>query len=50
MEAVKIFIKEQLYLLKKAQKDKSNEEEHSNKNVDSKKLLYLRKMRLKIKS
>ena len=46
MEAVKIFIKEQLYLLKKAQKDKSNEEEHSNKNVELVQLLRQQKASL----
>ena len=34
IEAVKMFMKEQLYLLKKAQKDKSDEEEYSNENSE----------------
>ena len=46
MEAMKIFIKEQLYLLKKAQKDKSNEKEHSNKNVELLQLLRQQKASL----
>ena len=34
IEAVKTFMKEQLFLLKKAQKDKSDEEEHSSENSE----------------
>ena len=55
IEGVKMFVKEQLFLLKKTQKDKSDEEEHSSENSElvnfyvSKTLLYLRKMRLKMK-
>ena len=39
IEAVKMFMKEQLFLLKKAQKGKSDEEGHSNENSELVKLL-----------
>ena len=39
IEAVKTFMKEQLFLLKKTQKDKSDEEEHSSENSELVKLL-----------
>ena len=39
IEAVKMFMKEQLYLLKKTQKDKSDEEDHSSENSELVKLL-----------
>ena len=39
IEAVKMFMKEQLFLLKKTQKDKSDEEEHSSENAELVKLL-----------
>ena len=39
IEAVKMFMKEQLFLLNKTQKDKSDEEEHSSENSELVKLL-----------
>ena len=39
IEAVKMFTKEQMYLLKKNSKDKSDEEEHSQKNAELVQLL-----------
>ena len=39
VKAVKLFMKEQPYLLKKTQKDKSDKEEHSNKNAERVQLL-----------
>ena len=38
-EVVKMFMKEQLFLLKKTQKDRSDEEEHSSENSELVKLL-----------
>lgn len=38
-EAVKMFMKEQLHLLKKIQRDKSDEQEHRNKNAELVQLL-----------
>ena len=55
IKAVKMFMKEQMYLLKKTRKDKSDKEEHSQKMLNlynsyvSKVLPCLRKMRLKLK-
>ena len=42
IEAVKMFMKVQLFLLKKTQKDKSDEEGHSNENSQHVKLLRRR--------
>ena len=39
IESVKVFMKEQLYLLNKSQKDKNNEVEHSNENAELAQLL-----------
>ena len=39
IEAVKMFMKEQLFLLEKVQKDKNDEEEHSSENLELVKLL-----------
>ena len=39
IEAVKMFMKEQLFLLEKVQKDKNEEEEHSSENLELVKLL-----------
>ena len=55
IEVVKMLMKEKLFLLEKAQKDKNDEEKHSSENSERVKLLrqqnilYLRKMRLKTK-
>ena len=39
IKAVKMFMKEQLFLLKKAQKDKSDKEEHNSENSETVQLL-----------
>ena len=46
IEAVKMFMKEKLHLLEKAQKDKSDEEDHSNKNAELVQLLHQQKASL----
>ena len=41
VKAVNMFMKEQLYLLKEAQKDKSHHEEHSHKSTELAQFLLL---------